>query len=38
VWRINRPFGGQERRAFEVVYANGPPCATPFEPVSWPES
>jgi uncharacterized protein with NRDE domain len=38
VWRINRPFDRQERHAFEVIYANGPPCATPFEPVSWPES
>jgi uncharacterized protein with NRDE domain len=38
VWRIHHPFAPKERRAFEVVYADGPPCATPFEPVSWPES
>jgi uncharacterized protein with NRDE domain len=37
VWRIHPPFAPRERRAFDVAYADGPPCATPFDPVPWPE-
>jgi uncharacterized protein with NRDE domain len=36
VWRIRPPFEPHERRGFDVIFADGPPCATPFEPVAWP--
>jgi uncharacterized protein with NRDE domain len=36
VWRMH-PAAARDRRAFDVVYADGPPCATSFEPVAWPE-
>ena len=36
IWRIHPPFAPRDRRAFDMVYADGPPCCTPFEPVTWP--
>lgn len=37
VWRIH-PAAARDRRAFDVVYADGPPCATSFDPVAWSET
>jgi uncharacterized protein with NRDE domain len=37
VWRLH-PATASAPRAFDMAYAEGPPCATPFEPVTWPET
>lgn len=37
VWRIH-PTAARDRRAFDVMYADGPPCATSFDPVASPET
>lgn len=36
VWRLRPRRGANDPAAFDLLYADGPPCSTPLEAIPWP--